>query len=206
MRISEAFQQLSYLAADLSAIVNDHYYRWLTMWFAYGSAPGLIRYRLSRCMFLLIGETFTYVRVVMWPLFFILRIIGPQLDISYRADIGPGLRVLHPRFGVLVSKKAVCGRGLILTGGNWIVMKKRLGPGNLVIGDDVILYANAIVLGPVRVDDRCVIGAGAVVMTDCPSGSTMVGAPAVRLVGTDLDAATVGPREALSAVSSSLEP
>ena len=96
--------------------------------------------------------------------------------------------------------KTVCGRGLILTGGNWIIMKERLGPGDIVIGDDVVLQANAIVMGPVRVGDGCVIGAGAVVMSNCPPGSTMVGAPARRLDGDDPAAATMNPREVLGAI------
>ncbi len=201
LTIRKAFQQFHYLHADLSAIVLGRRYRWLTMWLTHGSAPGLVRYRLSRCMFLLVGEAFTYMRVVLWPLFFLLRIVGPQLDISYRADIGPGLRVLHPWMGVLVSMKAVCGRGLIMTGGNWIIMKERLGPGDIVIGDDVVLYANAIVMGPIRVGDGSVVGAGAVLMDDCPSGSTMIGAPARQLDRDDPAAATVNPREALAATS-----
>ena len=172
------------------------------MWFTHGSAPGLLRYRLSRCVYLLVGETFTFIRVLLWPLFFLLRIIGPHLDISYRANIGPGLRVLHPWMGVVVSMKTVCGRGLIMTGGNWIIIKEQLGSGDIVIGDHVVLFANATVLGPVRVDDGCVIGAGAVVMGDCSPGSTMVGAPARRLEGNDPAAATFNPREVLGAIPS----
>ena len=170
------------------------------MWFTYGSAPGILSYRMSRCLYLLIGETFEKVRFVLWPFLFLLRLIGSGVDIRYGADIGPGLRILHPGFGVLVSRKTRCGKGLILTGGNWIIMKERLGPGDIIIGDDVVLQANAIVMGPARVDDGCVIGAGAVVLSDCPPGSTMVGAPARRLDGDDPAVATMNPREALGAI------
>jgi serine acetyltransferase len=195
LTIRKALQQLQFLHADLSAIVLGRRHRWFTMWLTHGSAPGLLRYRLSRCIYLVVGETFTSVRVLLWPVFFLLRIIGPPLDISYRADIGPGLRVLHPWMGVLVSMKTVCGRGLIMTGGNWIIMKERFGPGDIVIGDDAVLHANAIVMGPIRVGDGCVIGAGAVVMNDCAAGSTMVGAPARRLDRDDPAAAIMNPRE-----------
>jgi serine acetyltransferase len=197
LRLRKAFQQLQYLQADLSAIVLGRRHRWLTMWFTHGSAPGLLKYRLSRGIYLLVGESYVFIRFLLWPLYFLLRIIGPPLEISYRADIGPGLRVLHPWMGVLVSMKTVCGRGLIMTGGNWIIMKERLGTGEIVIGDDVMLYANAVALGPVRIDNGCVIGAGSVVADDCQAGSTMVGAPARPIDGDDPAAATRNPREVL---------
>lgn len=203
LRIRKAIQQLRYLHADLSAIVRGRWYRWLTMWIPYGSAPGILSYRISRCLYLLIGENFEKVRLVLWPVLFLLRLLGPGVDIRYGADIGPGLRILHPCFGVLVSRKTRCGKGLILTGGNWIVMKERPGPGDIVIGDDVVLNANAVVLGPIRVDDGCVIGAGAVVTSNCPPGSTMVGAPARQLEGDDPIVATLNPREVLGAIPSS---
>ena len=155
---------------------------------------------MSRCLYLLIGETFEKVRFVLWPVLFLLRLLGPGLDIRYGADIGPGFKILHPGFGVLVSRKTRCGKALILTGGNWIIMKQRLGPGDIVIGDDVVLQANAIVMGPVRVGDGCVIGAGAVVLRECPPGSTMVGAPARRLDGDDPAVAKMNPREVLGAI------
>ena len=170
------------------------------MWIPYGSAPGILSYRMSRCLYLLIGETFEKIRFVFWPVLFLLRLLCPGVAIRHDAKIGPGLKILHPGFGVLVSRRTRCGKGLTLAGGNWIVMKERYGSGDIVIGDDVVLHANAIVMGPVRVDDRCVIGAGAVVLSDCPPGSTMVGAPARGLDGADPAAATMNPRDVLGAI------
>ena len=192
MSFRKALQQLQYLHADLSAIVNRRWWRWFTMWIPYGSAPGILSYRMSRCLYLLIGETFEKVRFVLWPILVLLRLLGPGLDIRYGADIGPGLKILHPGFGVLVSRRTRCGKGLELTGGNWIVIKDWPGGhGNIVIGDDVTLRANAILMGPVRVGDGCVIGAGAVVMNDCHAGSTMVGAPARPVSGPDAELAVI---------------
>ncbi len=89
----------------------------------------------------------------MWPLFFFLRFLGPVLEINYRADIGPGFKILHPGMGVLVSGNAVCGRCLTLTGGNWVSSRRPTRPGDIQLGDDVVLRAHSMVLGPIRVGD-----------------------------------------------------
>lgn len=47
-----------------------------------------------------------------------------------------------------------------------------------VIGDDVVLFAGAVVIGGVTIGNNCTIGANAVVLTDVPDGHTAVGAPA----------------------------
>lgn len=47
-----------------------------------------------------------------------------------------------------------------------------------VIGDRVFIGMNAIVLANVRIGDDCIVGAGAVVTKDVPSGSVVGGNPA----------------------------
>lgn len=155
------------------------------MWLWHSSVPAILTYRLNRCLYLFFGKPYNVIRVLLWPIFFLFRLLGPVLDISYHADIGPGFKILHPTLGVLVSGKAVCGRGLVLTGGNWIASRKPTLPGDISIGDNVTLRANAMVLGPIRVGDGCVVGAGAVAVNDCPLGSVMVGIPALPARGPD---------------------
>jgi serine O-acetyltransferase len=84
--------------------------------------------------------------------------------------------VLHPALGTVVGAKTVAGSRLTLVGGNLI--GGRQSPATVVIGSNVTLGANAVVLGPVRIGSNCRIGAGAVVTTNAPDGSVMVGVPA----------------------------
>lgn len=48
----------------------------------------------------------------------------------------------------------------------------------LVIGDNVTICANAVVVGGITIGSNVIIGAGAVVISDLPDNSVAVGVPA----------------------------
>lgn len=52
------------------------------------------------------------------------------------------------------------------------------GGGKPTIGNNVTIYAGAVVVGGVSVGDNVVIGANAVVVKDVPSNVVVVGVPA----------------------------
>ena len=172
-----AFDQLRFMAHELGLAVNGRWWRWLTIWF--GKGPGLtISYRMDRFLYLLLGRSYGLFRPLFFPFFVLFRLLSANHEIDYNADIGRGLRVLHPTLGVVVSGFTVAGENLTLTGGNCIGIRTKTPPGGIAIGSNVLLGANAVVLGPVRIGDKCVIGAGAVVIHNAPSGSVLVGVPA----------------------------
>lgn len=49
------------------------------------------------------------------------------------------------------------------------------------IGNNVIVYSGAVIVGPVKIGDNAVIGANAVVTQDVPAGAIAVGIPAKSL-------------------------
>jgi serine acetyltransferase len=67
---------------------------------------------------------------------------------------------------------------LTLVGGNCIGTRPDLPEAELRLGDHVSLGINAVIIGPVRIGNRVVVGAGAVVVDDCPDGVVMIGVPA----------------------------
>lgn len=172
-----AVDQLRFLRIDLDASVNGRWWRW----FSVPLQPGMLSiagYRLSRAAWLAMGRSYQALHTMSAPLRLVLRPFGGGLEVHYKADVGPGLRILHPNLGVVISGHAVVGRNLILTGGNCIGGRPGTAQGNLVVGDDVQLGANAVILGPAVIGDRVTVGAGAVVIGDAPAGATMVGVPA----------------------------
>jgi serine O-acetyltransferase len=173
----KAIEQLRWLSYELALAVNHRYWRWVTI-FSNGNTFVTISYRLDRFCYLVFARYYVAVRVLLFPLFGLFNLLGSRHEIHYQADIGKGLKILHASLGVVVSKYAVCGEHLTLTGGNCIGGRTALKSGDVWLGNHVSLGANAVVLGPVRLGDRCVIGAGAVVLKDAPADSVLVGVPA----------------------------
>jgi serine acetyltransferase len=168
--------QLRYLRADFGRIVNGRWWRNFGALFSPGFAA-VAFYRLDRAAYLALGRGWPAARLALSPLLAVIRPWVGSCEIHYKADIGPGLLVLHPSLGVVVSGRAVVGSKLTLTGGNCLGMVDQSSD-PLVIGSRVDFGANATVLGPLVMGDDVQVGAGAVVLADVPNGCTAVGVPA----------------------------
>jgi serine O-acetyltransferase len=94
-------------------------------------------------------------------------------DIPLNSQIGGGLLLPHPN-GVVVHPEAAIGP-------NCLLFQQVTIAGGAKLGGHVDVGAGAKVLGVV-VGDHAIIGANAVVTRDVPSGTTVVGIPAVPLV------------------------
>lgn len=105
---------------------------------------------------------------------------GLGIELRYRSTIGPGLALFHGQATVL-HEGTVMGSGCTLRQSTTIG-SKALADGTQsaspVIGDGVDIGANAVIIGPVKVGDRAVIGAGSVVVKDVPAGAVVAGNPA----------------------------
>lgn len=190
-RIASSLQQIAFLKADIDRMVNRRWWRWLTVWVSPASRS-VVAYRLSRSLYLLLGPAaHAALRLLLSPVLVLVQPWFGACDIHHRAAIGPGLLILHPSLGLVVSMYVVSGRDLTLTGGNCLGMRGR-GRTDITLGDSVTLGANAVVLGPVVLGHRVQIGAGAVVTRDAPDDAVLAGVPARPLGVTDrgdLDAA-----------------
>jgi putative colanic acid biosynthesis acetyltransferase WcaB len=98
------------------------------------------------------------------------------IELNLKSKIGPGLRLYHGT-GLVVHEAAVLGRNCALRHCTTIGMKN--GPADCpIIGNNVDIGSNAVLLGAIRIGDNATIGAGAVVLHDVPSGDVVAGNPA----------------------------
>lgn len=172
-----AIEQLKFMLHEVALVTGGKRARWLVIFFS-SPAGVIISYRLERFFYLIVGRPWAALRVFLLPLFWVLRLASAGHEICYTAQIGRGLRVLHPTLGVVVHGDAIVGKNCVLTGGNSIGVRKPARRGELIVGDDVNVGFNACILGPVRVGNRVRIGAGAVVVKDVPDDAIAVGVPA----------------------------
>lgn len=100
------------------------------------------------------------------------------IEIHPGAKIGKGIFIDHGA-GVVIGETAQIGdnvtvfQGVTLGGTG-----KELGKRHPTIGNNVIIGAEAIILGNITIGDHCRIGAGALVTKSVPSDCTVVGNPA----------------------------
>jgi serine acetyltransferase len=74
---------------------------------------------------------------------------------------------------------AVIGKNLTLTGGNIIGAKPGCKYGDIHIGDNCTLGANAVILGPIKLANGIKLGACACAVIDClVENAALVGVPA----------------------------
>lgn len=97
------------------------------------------------------------------------------ISFAASASVGYNLRLKHP-LGVIVGNEVEIGNNVLLYQHTTIASSRTDIPTH--IGDDVIIYANAIVLGGIRIGDRAVIGAGSIVTRDIPPDAIVAGNPA----------------------------
>ena len=94
--------------------------------------------------------------------------------LSPEAKIGDGLHMMH-FLGIVIGSGVVIGNNCTIYQQVTIGKEKGKFP---KIGDNVIIYSGAKILGGVTIGDNSIIGANAVVITDVPENSIAVGVPA----------------------------
>lgn len=108
------------------------------------------------------------------------------VEIHPAADVGRRLFIDHG-MGVVVGETAEIGDDVLMyhgvtLGGTSMRREKR----HPTVGDDVVVGANATLVGPITVGDGARVGAGAVVVDDVPPGATVTGPKAqVRSVASE---------------------
>jgi serine O-acetyltransferase len=95
-------------------------------------------------------------------------------EIYYSAEIGKGLKINHG-LGLVVGARTKIGNNALLHQGVTFGDKDS---GRPVVGDNVIVYAGAKILGNVNIGHNSIIAANCVCFIDVPENKTAVGVPA----------------------------
>lgn len=110
------------------------------------------------------------------------KILYRYIRIRYQCDIPYTCRfdqvyLCHQGFGIVITPFAKLGKGTYIQHGVTIGVNEDTKEAP-IIGDNVRIGAQAIIIGGITIGDNAIIGAGAVVVKDVPAGATVVGVPA----------------------------
>ena len=111
-------------------------------------------------------------------------LVGARVPAETR--LGPRCKLSHGGNGVVVHRRALVGSGVMICQQVTIGGAAR-SRGVPFIGNDVYLGAGCKILGDVSVGDDSVVGANAVVAKSVPPGSVVVGNPG-RIIRTGVRA------------------
>ena len=158
MKLEQFFYQFYCLVIDYKKQCGSKKTRMLYLWLT-RAFIGVFLYRLERAFYLLLGKVYRYVRILLYPVYLPLYAYS-NLEISYLSKIGPGISVLHPAMGITISGYAVIGDNLTLVGGNVIGTRPQINNGDpFILGSNLSLGANAVVLGPIVLGDNLTVDA-----------------------------------------------
>lgn len=113
------------------------------------------------------------------------KFVRRRIWIKYACDIPPsvqfgeGLSLPHWGLGVVIHPRAVIGCNCTIYQHVTIGSQNGTHSSNPPhIGNNVIIGANAVILGDIKIGNNVTIGAGAVVLSDVPDNCIAVGVPA----------------------------
>lgn len=170
------WKQLKYFIKDYSRAVGNKKVRGLYMWLSWGII-GIFSYRIERGLYLLCGSKYLHIRVLIYPLISIVKSLS-HLDINLKADIGPGLLIMHNSCGIIISGRSIIGKNLTLVGGNIIGIRQDAKITDTIsIRDNVNVGANSVIIGPLKVGNNVNCGASSCVINNIHDNCTVVGVP-----------------------------
>ena len=98
-------------------------------------------------------------------------IIAPQSNISSK------IKFPHP-LGVVIGEGVTIGKNCCIYQNVTIGQKDNKYP---KIGNNVIIYANSVLVGDISIGDNCIIGANSFVNKSFPENSIIAGNPAAKI-------------------------
>jgi serine O-acetyltransferase len=104
-----------------------------------------------------------------------LLIAKHSIDVHPDIEIGPGLELPHP-VGIVFGAGVRIGRNVtifhhVTLGFIYDHPPGTARPGCPTIGDDVVIYTQSILIGPITIGERAVIGAGSWISKDVAPGA-----------------------------------
>lgn len=132
-------------------------------------------YRLERAIFLACPEH------PLLPYLANLMRIRTGIEIYYTTEIGAGFSIYHGT-GIVIGPRHKIGKNFIIHQGVTLGQKRPFFSNeSIVIGNNVIVFAGAKIIGNVTIGDNVIIGANSVLLSDAETNYNYAGIPARKI-------------------------
>jgi serine O-acetyltransferase len=172
--LNEAIRQ-TMIDANVKYSGKQFFNDWCTLQYFIDQDPALeaiFLYRLERQIFLTESDSI----ILPYLASMMKRRTGSEL--YYSTQIGSGFNVQHG-FGIVVGPRYQIGDNFTIHQGVTLGQKNLNSPNErIIIGNNVTLFANSVVLGNVKIGNNVKLGANSVLLTDAIENGIYVGAPA----------------------------
>lgn len=131
-----------------------------------------------------LGSFFKTKGILLKPLYYVCLLIHRHYEhklgivLPIGTLIGPGLYIMHYS-GIVINPRTIIGKNFTImqcsTIGN---VRSGKYQGVPVIGDNVVLSCNSVLIGNIKIGNNVMIGAGSIVTKNVEDGSTIIGNPA----------------------------
>lgn len=102
-------------------------------------------------------------------------------EIYYSTEIGKGFNIQHG-FGIVIGPRFKIGDNFVIHQGVTLGQKNTNSPDETItIGNNVIIFANASILGDITIADNARVGANSVVLKSIEADAVYAGVPAKRI-------------------------
>lgn len=137
----------------------------------FGGAFFTFQYRIAH--FFSIGwKRYIGLPYIIYYKFIIRRLFA--FDVPEQTQIGGNFVPWHI-FGIVINHNAIIGRNCEISHNTTIGHKKGVSP---IIGDNVTIGPNSVLIGGIHIGNNVTIGAGSVVTHDVPDNAVVAGNPA----------------------------
>lgn len=99
-----------------------------------------------------------------------------NIEIPLSVKIGVGMMMIHP-YSITINSKAIIGKNFTILKGATIGNTKGIKAGTPIIGDNVYIGLNAVVVGNIKIGNNVLIAANSFVNFDVPDDSIVIGNP-----------------------------
>lgn len=161
---------LYYISSDLKRFSNK------VEGLSSASFPLTFWFRISTWLYKK-NKFFRYIGIPIYLVYKIHKLLtGIQLPMC--TDVGPGLRFFHYNC-IIIAQECSIGKNASIHQGVTIGRVFN-GPkaGVPVVGDNVVIFAGAKIVGNIRIGNNVVVAANAVVIDDVPDNCVVAGIPA----------------------------